>query len=610
MEKQDTKSPQQEVVKEKERDPESDEYRVIAWIRRYVGLKTFLILVSLGLAGLAMMLLAFRGEQQSPTGFFFQELGKGLFLGALVSTGINFLVRRSAEDLRKAEEAWRRKQQKHQHNELKKVLGSLDKDVSNQTKQLVSSVGSLLALHKANVSQVYFNRTEAAVDIRAALEEELKKEAGSIRIIGISLNDFLRDENVILSAAWKSIERRIRSMPQSSEIGQEYGTVQETPRLEIRVLLIDPESNGAYLRAAAESTEDEDPARLNHDVHGAIEKLKGLVSCPDGSRMSRISFEARLYRTSPGQFLVRTSSCSFLQSYYFRPSHRANVNIPVLKFTSPPPEGKQTKSMHEELDFHFERIWDHSSVDLMEFADAHCHGVDPGIRQARIRNVYDDRSVSRRRIKHLILEKENTRIWIKGISLHSYFKQDSDLYEALCQVCENGDRKVKVLLISPECIQARIRSFREFLIESPDSTFEDFEKNEQHQDQRLLRDTKDSLRTISALRRDLDARNNGGADCFEAKQFDSAPEAFMLLTDSALIVEQYHYGQYSPASGHIGRQTILNKGVPLIEYAKGNGGGKSGDEELATPYRIFEDHFNFVFQHCSTNITDKQDKDA
>ena len=187
----------------------------------------------------------------------------------------------------------------------------------------------------------------------------------------------------------------------------------------------------------------------------------------------------------------------------------------------------------------------------------------------------------------MIKSPKNKRIWIKGISLHSYF-QHGELFDALYAAVIRGV-EVKVLLIDPDGDQAKTRSFREFQIDRPGASWESFNDDERKK-QRLYRDTGESIQHIKMLMQEIDAIKAGAK--FEARLFSSAPEAFIMLTDNSVLIEQYHYGKIRPLNSEsmmLGR--ILAGDVPLAEYVQQT----PERNPLKDPYRIFEDHFRFVF---------------
>ena len=569
--------------------------------KKYIGLKTFVVIMAIGGIGIGLVYLTL-GQEESLWHYLTRESGKALVLTALVSFGVNSLIRMQSAELERLQKKTDEHREAGRHEALQSALRSLEKElevvlkelqagIRKQTDRLVGSVSSLQALYEARAVRVFANRKQATREIKTALEDQ---NANSIKIIGISLNDFLRDEDVLLSEAWRTIEERSAS--------------RDNRELHIQILLLDPESHGARLRAVAEIEKYGDPARLFNDVNAAIDRLAGLINrseiIANGTAANNgisIKIEARLYQHAPVLYLVKTPSVSFVQQYYFRPSHGADVNIPVFKFEASPSTASEKESMHHELDFHFNWIWDNASIDLNEYKYDWCHGVDSAITKACIKNMYYDTAKSRNRILRLIEDPDNKTLWIKGISLRSFFQVGSDLYIALLRACTFDGLDIRILLIDPESEQAQLRSFREYRIRHPEATFSDFSESEQHR-QRLYLDTSASVEQIKYLKQRLKQKKSGQK--FQARLFHSAPEAFMLLTDKVAIVEQYHYGKIAQQESEIDLdQKTLEGDVPLIEYGNRLTDGTQLSEN---PYRIFLDHFQYVFDHCSQEIREEQ----
>lgn len=524
--------------------------------------------------------------------YILHEICKAILSAMVVTFGIVAFVRR-----------WSHLSRDMEKEELKEKLAEISKDIAEQRDKLADYVSSIQALSVANVTKVYENRQEASEDIKMAI---LDKDVTTIDIIGISLNDFLRwDANEKLCGAWHAIEKRIRNKNESNA----------SEKLIIRILLIDPESHGAFLRGKAEGKEDHDPTRLPSDVKDAIGRLRRIK---EEAASNAVCLEARLYRTSPILYMVRTPKASFVQLYYFRPTHRANVDIPLWRFG--PSSTSEKRSMHDEkeIGFHFNWLWEDNtaSISLDDWEKAHCHGTDLTIREAHIKNMFENAEregvdQGRKRLLHLIKQESNTKVWIKGISLQSFFRHESSLYDALYGTCfkeTNLDRNttIRILLIDPECEQARYRAYREYRLHDPESscTYEQFDKEGRWKTQRLVTDTNESIKVIQELTEKL--KQAGKKNCLETRLYKSAPEAFILLTDQSVIVEQYHYGNIRTGVQTSGTQALCGKDIPQIEYEKVNpppsGENINVTDKKASPYAILEDHFNFVFEHCSRPI--------
>jgi hypothetical protein len=88
---------------------------------------------------------------------------------------------------------------------------------------------------------------------------------------------------------------------------------------------------------------------------------------------------------------------------------------------------------------------------------------------------------------------------------------------------------------------------------------------------------------------------------FQVKLFQSAPEAFLLISDDAVLVEQYHYGKIRAGEASTPGVRILGGDMPVIEYQRSK---PSQDDRIGTPYDTLKDHFEYVFKYWASPITD------
>ena len=525
-----------------------------------VGIKLFVLIIIFSIIGVVLIYIGFEKSEESVFFYTLREVGKGIFITALISGAIKWYMARQYIYYKEERENIYRQ-------ELKEVLSQLKSDVSEQTRKIASYASSLDALQFVGATRFYRNRHEASSDIKAVLE----KGPEEIKIIGISLNDFVRDENKELHAAWKLIEKIIKN-----GLTQDRGK-----KLTIQVLLIDPNSHGAWLRAEAEQ-ENDATSRLKLDVEASIKHFLYLESVSSED----VKFQVRIYRSSPILYLFWTPNISFIQQYYFRPSHGANVDIPLVKY-----EHKESLlgcSVHDELKFHFNWIWTHASVSIDEYLSCHVRGVFPGIHDANIEQISYDADINKKRLIELINKTKNV-LWIKGITLKSIFQYDGEIVEAISNLYNNKDVNVdiKVLILDPLCDQAKYRSFREYLLIKPGGKIKDF-TDEIRKQQRLYKDVNVSVESIESH---FQGKEGGGSK-FQVKEFQSAPEAFILITDDVAVVEQYHYGKIRPSN-----RKILAGDIPMIEYKR-----KDDNIDVRNPYAIFRDHFEFVFKNCAEDL--------
>jgi hypothetical protein len=549
---------------------------IIILLKKYIGVKVFLAAVAVIMIGIILILFSHGRANTSWQHLIFLEIGKSLLITALISLPVRWFLIKQSEQITEKKNKIIIENMLSKYDEFRlanedrlslhdktilETIKSHDECVQNEIEKISYSSSSLIALSNVYVSRIYEKRTEAGEDIIEAIQSN---DNDNIQIIGISLNDITRDEDTVFHKIWKFIDKLI-----SDE--------KENRKIRIRILLIDPSSEGAFLRAESEEIEGR-PSRLYKDVWASMENFQIAKI----RSKTNIDFDVRIYRTPPILFMIRTNSVSFVQQYYFRPSHEANVSIPILRFYKP--DISEKRSVHDELENHFDWIWKSASVSIDDYIIRFNRGIFRACKDANITNIYfqerlkevEDNEKSRiGRLLYLIGETKH-RLWIKGITLNSYFSMDSELYKVIKKICLKKDIDVRILLLDPNCEQANIRSFKEFLLKHKESKLSDFNTDERERE-RLYREANVTIDNIvNGL---LPSLPNDAIENIKIGFYSSAPEAFLLLTDDYVLVEQYHYGQIVADTG------ILGGNVPLIEY-KNCGDGI---------YTIFEDHFNYVY---------------
>ncbi|MCC6612893.1 MAG: toll/interleukin-1 receptor domain-containing protein [Anaerolineae bacterium] len=450
----------------------------------------------------------------------------------------------------------------------------------------------LQGFKQRGITQIYASRKDAEQDIAADL---VRDDVTRINIIGISLNDFTDGQNGILHDAWRKVRSYIKG---------------DSRPLEIRILLTHPESLGSHLRARAEEREQPGPldqSRLKRHVLETVTEIKYLREeaeklAVSNHRRPRVTLECKLYFGAPILFLCQTDTVSYVQQYYYWRGRQDNPGAPILKCVKAANPGID-HGMHTELEAHFDWIWnnDIASITAEAWLDAHVVGIESGAYSTGMVNffnnfdsqvdVYTDQNQARSRIQYL-MENAETRLWIMGISLHSFFNQQpsNDLLLTINALAERGKADIRILMIDPESEQARYRSYRESLFRlDEDIGLDEFAKSH-YEAQRLFQDTRTTIETIKRLSNKY-AKVNG-------KLYSSAPACFILMVDDSVIVEQYIYG-INGIRGVVPR--ILGRQMPVMEYRRVPPEIFRFDPERAA-YILLEDHFEFVWDHYSRDL--------
>jgi len=252
----------------------------------------------------------------------------------------------------------------------------------------------------------------------------------------------------------------------------------------------------------------------------------------------------------------------------------------------------QHRTLQQEFEEHFDWIWTNASISSYDFMEAKTVGIEKGFSQSGVTNVFTDPQDARKRIVHL-LRQAKKRLRIQGISLNSFFDR-GDLFASIKQLVEeNKLEEIQILILNPESEQAYYRSFREYLFENPETTFEKYRSDpELHKRSTLYTDTYETINNIRLTK--LLKKNNR----FRVNLYDSTPACFMLMVDDSVLVEQYHYGKILPEDETDNFPVILGKDMPSIEYTQ-SPTAIFETNALRIPFKLLENHFRFVFDKSS-----------
>lgn len=460
---------------------------------------------------------------------------------------------------------------------LDRLSQDIRRDISIQTESLTDTSKSLEAMARSGIIQIYPSRIEAAKDIRNDIADPANSK---VRLIGISLNDFVQGMDQTLMEAWNTIQAFVRN--EKSIDDRKRG-------LDIRVLIIDPKCFGAKLRSEAESKSSSAlQERLETDVHAAAKDLQKLTTEANPDETG-VGFQCRLYRLPPTLFLCWVDSVCYVQQYHFWSSRDNRTPTPILKFRKLAASAT-TYPYHREMEHHFDWIWENAAISVDDYLNAAVVGIDQGINQCGAENFYTDSEKARKRIVYLLQHAEK-KVSIQGISLNSFFKPGA-LREAVSGVLETGKAELEILLLDPDSEQAKYRSYRERLFVSEDQDYKSYLNQGEHEKSELYQDTNRTIQNIRHMIEDIGRRKDDSKWMPRLKVglYGSAPACFILRVDDRVLVEQYHYGK-------IVRETraILGKDMPLVEYSEAPSQlYKDESNPLRRPFGLLVDHFNYA----------------
>ncbi|MBI4338508.1 MAG: hypothetical protein HY680_00985 [Chloroflexi bacterium] len=472
----------------------------------------------------------------------------------------------------------------HSEQALDHLIKTVRCDIGEQTRSLVQTSKSLVAMDRSGIEQVYSGRDEAAVDITRDLTNA---DNSQIRLIGISLNDFVMGMDVNLVKVWSQIQDYIAGAKAIAHPDR---------GLDIRVLIIDPACFGAKLREEAEKRQQGGPVvHLTQDVEGAARALYRLEStAADKSKTTHVTLECRLYRLPPLLFLCWTDSVCYVQQYHFWSRRDNRTPMPVLKFLKSD-VSDTAYPYHDEMKQHFEWIWENASISVADYLEHSVVGTDEGLNQCGTVNIYTNPKTAHDRMVHL-LQKAKDKVSIQGISLSSFFTP-GELFSALYSLVRNENVDIEILLLDPDCEQARYRSYREQLFAHPNEVYDEYIDGKGHEGSVLYQDTMRTISTIKGIVQQF-ANEGGWRGKIKVRLYKSAPACFVLRVDDHVLVEQYHYGKI------IGQvPAILGKDMPLVEYCKDPTPlFRSNANRLRSPFGLLVNHLDFALKSMVVDL--------
>jgi hypothetical protein len=130
-------------------------------------------------------------------------------------------------------------------------------------------------------------------------------------------------------------------------------------------------------------------------------------------------------------------------------------------------------------------------------------------------------------------------------------------------------------------------------------TFSDYSDDPSlHAKSPLVHDTDSSRSQVRTLMRQFPNAS------IQARFYDVAPYCFLLIADDSAFVEQYVLGKGLPKRNEPLPEhgPTLGKEMPIVEF-KSKGSTLFPLDELKKPSRLLNDHFDFVFDHCSHELS-------
>ena len=267
--------------------------------------------------------------------------------------------------------------------------------------------------------------------------------------------------------------------------------------------------------------------------------------------------EAKVYSASPSCFLLITDESVFVEQYHYGLPRSGLVggHVPVLKYN-------KGSRVARHLIGHFDYVWQsRGTKTINELIDQYWTGISKSAWECKLINVFQSRKHAEGRIKYLLWNSTGT-ISLVGISLRDFLHSGSIYYQIIQVICnksksDKNSIKLECLLLDPRSEQGKIRTEREEPGVYPGNLYKEVDTSINR------------IRQFKTEKASIDARLYYGS-----------PNAFMILTDQSVIVEQYHYGSAG--------STILGGKVPLVEFSN-----------QSPVYDEFKGHIKYLWDNLS-----------
>lgn len=453
---------------------------------------------------------------------------------------------------------------------IKEKPSALDAELAAHYRGTRTTLGE--NLRQTGLVNVFASWEDATTEMLAAMAAPQTIE---IRLLGLDLSNwFAVRRNSGAESPGRLLERLL--------LGDETGTARGQG-MRVRVLLLDPRCTAArVLTRGVDVHESEERLELlRNETHFTAEHLSWLSREVD-SRQNGNFLQVRFYRTIPAFFAFTAEVGTFIRTYYAGIDPGPSL-APVWQYSD-------GSAVHEAARRHFDVIWETNSEPCEEYLLKKSAGVDQGIEMSGICNIYSDLAGAQERISWLIHNAQR-RVWIQGVSLVHHL--GPPLEDAVLQLLRKPSIDARLLILDPDCEQARLKSYRDYLLDHEPGAA-DIDYKRYASDQLLHKNSLTYTNIQHSTQRLMGMVGRAGVEHFQLRHYTCAPTSYMLIADDHLLVEQFHYGKPLMATDSMQAQLHLAREMPLIEYRHPSGllfEPRRGFD----PLTVAEDHFSHVF---------------
>ena len=449
-------------------------------------------------------------------------------------------------------------------------------------------------LEDANIAQMFSSRTRAAAAMRESAE---RLEGSEIRIMGITLNDFLTH-----SLAWSAIQRYL-----TGKVPLRRGN----DRLSVKIVVCDPKSLAAYLLDMSGSSDktpvsitspidEEYESPLEADFRHVVSRLRTLLNRPK-SESDAVTFEFRIYRGFPPNFLFSVGHTTFVQPYYLHKYDAERPEMPVLKYDA-------HSTMSVALQDEFDVIWNAATASPDSLIRDKPVRVEGGAARSGIVEVYTSASAVRVQLERLLRGAEH-RVLMQGVSNVPIIR--GELNDAFIELVNRKDVTVQILMLDPRCEAAKQKTFARYQSTRDPRAGDSWEaykaascsgESSAHESSDIYDNIHIALNWFQRVARDANREAPGKVRI----RLCNSVEAFIMVADDCVLFEPYHFGNEFNVSFPAETPLQLAGNMPSLEFhePRPRPFPPRRGENVSTPLEVCVSHFERVFNEFAVDVPD------
>ena len=521
-------------------------------------------------------------------------LGVNFLTGAVGAALFDLLIKRPQEE-RRAKVATQ--------SDVTEVRGAIEQNsqaIDNleqkfvEVAQFVQQHAKAAPLAESNVADMFATRALAGAAMRDAV---LHSDVSEIRILGISLNEFLNNTH---DSAWSTIHKYLTgSLPPPKGI----------KTLSVKVLVCDPKSLASHLLNVPNPSAQDSPATAtSNEEHKSVQeadfehvlaRLRPLLN-PPGFDGHAVTLEFRVYRDFPPNFLFAVGRTVFVQPYYLHNYGSERPHMPVLKYDP-------NSAMSAALVNQFDLMWVKASASPGNMIEDKPVRIDGGAARTGIMELYTNAHMAIAQLERLMRSAQR-RVFVQGISLVPFIR--GELNDVFIEAVNRKDVTVRVLILDPRSEAAKQKTFARY-----ESTGDERAKAGwlaygeaeagrygPHQSSDIYDNIRNSLISFMRVARDANRDVPGKVQV----RLCNSVEAFIMVADDYVLYEPYHFGNEFNLTYPSQTPLQLAGNMPLVEFhpPRPDPFLPRRGTNVSSPVEVCVSHFERVFTQFSMDVPD------